>query len=257
MGDQNAGTLSIRVKGYPNPIEFGDWTHDRLWSTCEFEGGDSLPIQNVFGGSIGQPIPGGQRPLTEADTNLQRSGDVGIPPGWEMLVYSIQISIVREMLRTAAAGSFQMQDNSASQLSRPPHVGGYDPAVINGGVLFDFLRKLYHVFQYNMKVQSTGTVDKYPQGSGPTVFTTATSVEVASNGVPSPRDQAAFTLPIWLRPNVSFVSQLRPVAPLGIAGAPAGTVEGYQDWSGGAFVAAAAGFDVRVTLEGLLRRPVA
>jgi hypothetical protein len=258
MGDQNAGTLSIRVKGYPNPIEFGDWTHDRLFHTVEFQGLDTQELQ-AFVGGVGSPIPGGSRALTAADTNIPRSGDNGVPKGWEMLIYSIQISVVREMIGiTGAAFSIQDQTTAPAQRSRPVHVGGYDPAVTNGGVLFDFMRKTFHQFQYNQKVQSEGTVDKYPQGSGPTVFTTGTSVEVASNGMASPRDQSAFVLPIWLRPEISYVSKLRPVTGLGIQpGNTAGLVQGYTDWSGGELAAAIAGFDVKVTLEGLLRRPVA
>jgi len=34
-------TLTVRVRGVPFPIEFADWTHDRLYHTVEFEGGDS------------------------------------------------------------------------------------------------------------------------------------------------------------------------------------------------------------------------
>lgn len=255
----NRGTLTVRVRGVPFPIEFADWTHDRLFHTVEFEGGDSNE-QLAFIGGVGSPIPGGARTLTEVDTNIPRSGDTGLQEGWEMLIYSIQIEIVREMGRVAGPGSFQLQDNStpaSAQLSRPAHVGGYDPAIVNGGVLFDFLRKTFHRFSVNQKVQSEGAVEEYPQGSGIHVFTTATSVEVAGNGPPSPRDQSAFVLPIWLRPNIAYTARLKPAAALGIAGGgaiPFATVNGYFDWTG--LPATNIGFDVRETLEGLLKRPV-
>ena len=181
-----------------------------------------------------------------------------------MLIYSIQLRITREMARNVAQQFFQLQDQSniggANQFSRNTHLGGFDPANTAGGVLFDFLRKTYHKFQVNQKVQSEGTVDKYPQGSGPSVFGTTTSLEVANNGVPSPRDQSAFVLPIWLRPNIAYVGLLAPQAALGIGGAsaaagpPFATVEGYFDWSG--IPATNLGFDVKETLEGLLKRPV-
>jgi hypothetical protein len=259
----NTGTLTVRVRGIPFPIEFADWTHDRLYATVEFEGGDAQTIQ-AFVGAQGAPIPGGSRTLTSVDTNIPRSGDTGLQEGWEMLIYSIQVEITREMGRNAAQQFFQLQDQTnaggATQFSRPTHVGEYDPTMVNGGVLFDFLRKTYHRFQVNQKVQSEGPTEKYPQGSGISVFTTNTSTEVANNGVPSPRDQSAFVLPIWLRPNIAYVALLAPQAALGIGGAsaaagpPFATVEGYQDWTG--IPATNLGFDVRETLEGLLKRPV-
>lgn len=255
----NRGTLTVRVRGVPFPIEFADWTHDRLFHTVEFEGGDSNE-QLAFIGGVGSPIPGGARTLTEVDTNIPRSGDTGLQEGWEMLIYSIQIEVVREMGRLAGPGSFALQDNSttaSAQVSRPAHVGGYDPAVTSGGVLFDFLRKTFHRFAVNQKVQSEGPVEEYPQGSGIHVFGTTTSLEVASNGPPSPRDQSAFVLPIWLRPNIAYTARLKPAAALGIAGGgtiPFATVNGYFDWTG--LPATNLGFDVRETLEGLLKRPV-
>lgn len=249
----NAGTLQIKVKGVPFPIEFADWTHDRLYHSVEFEGGDANEALAFIGG-VGSPIPGGTRVLTEVDTNIPRSGDTGLQEGWEMLIYSIQIEVVREMGRTAAVNAFALQDTFGTQLSRAPHVGGYDPVNVAGGVMFDFLRKGFHRFQVNQKVQSEGPVGEYPQGSGIHVVGVTTGLEVAGNGPPSPRDQSAFVLPIWLRPNISYTARIRPSAALGAAGALAGYTNGYFDWTG--LTATNLGFDVRVTLEGLLKRPV-
>jgi hypothetical protein len=256
----NRGTLTVRVRGVPFPIEFADWTHDRLYHTVEFSGGDANAII-AFVGGIGSPIPGGNRTLTSVDTNIPRSGDNGLPDGWEALVYSIQIAVVRETITNQASG-VQMYDTLTQQLSRPAHGGGFDPAIIaSGGVLFDFLRKVYHRFVVNQKVQSEGPADEYPAGSGINIFGTTTSIEVATNGPPSPRDQAAFVLPIWLRQNISYNSVLSPAAALGLNGAVAApfTGNGYVDWSGltppsgGTNTAT---MDVRVTLEGLIKRPV-
>ena len=65
-----------------------------------------------------------------------------------MLIYSIQLQVVREMARNASQQAFSMQDNTnvggATQFSRNVHLGGYDPANTVGGVLFDFMRKTYH-----------------------------------------------------------------------------------------------------------------
>jgi hypothetical protein len=100
----------------------------------------------------------------------------------------------------------------------------------------------------------------FPQGSGLSVFGSSTSLEVAINGIPSPRDQGAFVLPIWLRPNIAYVGRLAPQAGLGIGGSsaavgpPFATIEGYFDWTG--IPATNLAFDVKETLEGLLKRPV-
>jgi hypothetical protein len=181
-----------------------------------------------------------------------------------MLIYSIQIEVTREMIRSQIGQqAFSLQDTIGKQLSRPVHVGGYDPATsLGGGVLFDFLRKTFHRFSVNQKVQSEGPTVKYPTGPNIHVFATTTDVEVATSSVPSPRDQLAFVLPIWLRPNIAYVALLKPNATLGIGGtpvAPFGNIipdEGYANWSNFANADAHAGFDVRVTLEGLLKRPV-
>jgi hypothetical protein len=253
---QPQGTLTVRVRGVPFPIQFADWTHDRLWHTVELEGNDSQEIIMFIGG-IGSPIPGGARTLTVVDTNIPRSGDTGVPEGWEELIYSIQLEITREMGRTATPGAFALQDTWEAQLSRPAHVGGEDPASsAAGGVLFDFIRKVYCRFTVNQKVQSEGPASKYPQGSGISLFSTETSQEVANNGVPSPRDQVAFVLPIWLRPNIAYAMKLAPSAALGVSGiAPQGWLtNGYFDWT--ELPATNLGFDVRCTLEGLLKRPV-
>jgi hypothetical protein len=243
------------MKGVPFPIEFADWTHDKLYHTVEFEGTDSNEIL-AFVGAQGSTIPGGGRTLTEVDTNIPRSGDTGLPEGWELLCYSIQLECVREMGRTDAANAFALQDTFGAQLSRPTNVGGYDPAMTSGGVLFDFLRKVYHKFTVNQKVQSEGPAVKYPTGPNIHVFTTNTSVEVATSSAPSPRDQTAFVLPIWLRPNIAYASRLKPVAALGAGGVqPAGFVNGYFDWTG--LPSTHTGMDIRITLEGLLKRPVA
>lgn len=262
---EERGTLAIRVRGFPQPIEFGDWTHDRLYGTVEFEGGDSTEIL-AFVGAVGSPIPGGSRTLTDVDTNIPRSGDTGLQTGWEMLIYSIQIECVREMARdNVNTNAFALQDSfsgaaAIQQLSRPAHVGGFDPAIsgASGGVLFDFLRKTYHRFNVNQKIQSGGPSVKYPSGPNISVFGVTTGLEVASSSVPSPRDQLAFVLPIWLRPNIAYVSILKPNAALGIGGTPpAGFAEGYSNvWTGIADATARLGMDIRVTLEGLVKRPV-
>jgi hypothetical protein len=74
----------------------------------------------------------------------------------------------------------------------------------------------------------------------------AAGFEIAHNGVPSPRDQLAFVMPLWLRENISFNMFLQPVVAL------------TQNW---AFVYAGVNYtqsytEVMCELEGLIQKPV-
>lgn len=240
----STGTLTVRVPGYPQPIQFADWTHDQLYHTVQFQSDDTNEVQ-AFIGAVGSPIPNGQRVLTLVDTNIPRTGDSGLSEGWEALIYSIQVQPVREWIRNSANQAQTQLVDSANQVSRPVHVGGGDPNLLGGGILFDFLRKTYVKFTVNGKVQSEGPAEKFPQGSGISAFSTETDFEVANNGVPSPRDGRALVLPIWLRANIAYVCKLSPQAAYAAA----------WDWSGlgGTDIC---GFDVRVDLVGLIKRPV-
>jgi hypothetical protein len=242
----NTGTLTVKIPGFPQPIQFADWTHDNLFHTVEFQRGDTNEVQ-AFIGAQGSPIPGGARVLTEVDTNIPRSGDNGLSEGWEALVYSVQLEPVREMSRAPAGqAAFTLQDAAGLQLSRPIHVGGGDPSYLAGGILFDFLRKVFCKFTVNQKVKSEGPACNYPQGAGIHVFGTTTDLEVASNGMVSPRDARAFVLPIWIQPNIAFVMKMRPQEALGDAV--------LIPWS--ELANEVQGFDVRVRLVGLIKRPV-
>jgi len=244
----STGTLTVRVPGFPNPIQFADWTHDNLYHTVQFQQGNTNAVQ-AFTGAPGSAIPNGQRVLTLVDTNIPRSGDNGLSEGWEMLVYSIGIQPAREWATNAPPA--QLVDGvlaGTGQLSRPVHLGGGDPAVTSGGILFDFLRKTYVKFTVNQKVQSEAPAEKYPQGSGMHVFATTTDIEIANNGRESPADARVFVLPIWLRANIAYTCILSPQ----VAYEPAPT-----NWATTLTTSLPIlGFDVRVTLNGLLKRPV-
>jgi hypothetical protein len=245
----NTGTLTVKIPGFPTPIQFADWTHDNLFHTVELQRSDTNEVQ-AFIGAQGSPIPGGSRVLTEVDTNIPRSGDNGLSEGWEALVYSIQLEPVREMSKVTAQANFTLEDTAAQQLSRPIHTGGGDPSYLSGGILFDFLRKTFCKFTVNQKVKSEGPAVNYPQGAGISVFGTTTDLEIANNGIPSPRDARAFVLPVWIQPNIAFVMKMRPQVALGDAVA--------VDWSGlgNGTTTSQLGFDVRVRLVGLVKRPV-
>jgi len=250
-----AGTLTVRVPGYPTPIQFADWTHDRLYHTVQYGMNQGNEVQ-AFVGAQGAPIPNGTRVLTEVDTNIPRSGDNGLSEGWEGLIYVCALQVVREIATVGQQPALADSSTAgAEQRSRPAHVGGADPSYLAGGVLFDFLRKTYIRLTVNQKIQSEGPAEKYPQASGISVFGTTTDLEVANNGVPSPRDARVFVLPIWLRANIGYVLKLRPQATYA---AITGTGDGMlDDWaSSGGVTYKQFFFDVRVELNGLIKRPV-
>ena len=103
-----------------------------LYHTVEFEGGDSQEI-DAFIGALGSQIPGGSRVLTQVDTNIPRSGDTGLQDGWEALVYSIQIEIVREMARNSNAQAFALQRRDEHGRSGDPVQPQHPPRRVRSG----------------------------------------------------------------------------------------------------------------------------
>jgi hypothetical protein len=223
-----AATLTIRVPGSPFPIAFQDWIHDRKFASCQFNNGWTTRI-DVFGSGPGQAIPGGTRMLNANDTNLDRQGTSGLSPGNEALVYAIKLTQKALGFNAGAA------------------VGPGDPRVpAMTASLFDLNDKLQVDFQYNRKTRSEGVFCNYPSGKGIYTQSVVTGQEVVHNGVPSPRDQLAFVMPLWLRENIGFNLFLTPVVAL------------VQNW---AFVYAAQQFaesycEVHAELEGLIQKPV-
>jgi hypothetical protein len=222
-----AATLTIRVPGSPFPIAFQDWIHDRKYATAQFNNASTVRV-DAFSAGPGQAIPGGARPLTNVDTNLDRAGTSGLSPGNEGLIYAIKL--------TQKAVGFT---------AGTPAIG--DPRVPSTvATLFDLADKLYCDFEYNRKTRSEGLMTNYPSGKGIYTQTMVTGQEVAHNGVPSPRDQLAFVMPLWLRENIGFNMFLTPVVAL------------TQNWP---FVYAAVQYnesytEVHVELEGLIQKPV-
>jgi hypothetical protein len=243
---QNTGTLTVRLPGVAAPIAFADWAYDHLWHTVQagFSNNNAAAL-TAFIGTRGQSIPGGTRQLTPADTNIPRSGENGLSLGWEMLIYSIKAEVARETA-TATGSSATLGDAAGTNESRPAHVGGSDPAYLSDGVLFQFLRQTYFSFVVNNKIKNEGRLSDYPQGGGISVFGTTSDLEVANNGVPSPRDQQVLVLPIHLQPDISYQANIQPSAAIQNATPPA-----WSDLAGAVY-----SFDVVVTLDGLLKRPV-
>ena len=227
MASESAETLTIRVPGTPFPIKFQDWVHDRVYATLEFANADATTL-DVFSAGPGQIIPGGGRTLTHVDTNLTRAGTSGLDPGNQMLVYSIQ-TFIKAMGYTA--GTAALTDMRAQPTLALWH---------------DAQDKIFFEFKYNQKRRSAGLLTRYPQGGGIHVVTNTTGQEIASNGIPSPRDAVAFVMPLWLKPNIGFNGYFEPVVAL--------DVDDTFVYDGTSYTAGY--FDLQVSLEGLKQVPV-
>lgn len=185
------GTLTVEVAGVPYPLEFGDWVDDRLWSTCQFATTQQTTLQTLIG-APGDPMPGNtSATLSKRESNLPRGAGAGLPDGYEMLVFSIQ----------------HVMGSNMNDL----------PAGLTLADISDIFDRTVFSFLVQNKVKNMGPLYKHPAGSGGYGRTDA-SAQV-NNGVPSPRDQAAFVLPIELRPNVSFRGEFEFDAALSLASA--------------------------------------
>ena len=221
-------TLEIRVPGFPQPISFADWVHDRFFSTCQLAHGQSTEA-DVFASGPGQPIQGGTRALTKIDTNLERAGTNGLSSSNEMLCYNIKISM---RARGVTAGNAALTDHRVC-------------ATLSS--LFDLKDKVYFEFRYAGKARCGGPITDFPQGGGIQLFGTANALELATNGGNSARDAVSFVLPLWLKPNIGFNGMLTPAVALVQNWAMNYTpnVPEVQTYA-----------DVSVELEGLRSKPV-
>jgi len=225
------GTTTLRLPD-GTVIQLADWIDDKMYGSVQLENGDTQQIE-CFSNGRSQPIPGGARPQTRVDTNIPRNGDSGLPQSYEMLVYGLAIEITRVMRPQAGAVEPVLADG-AGALS--------DPVILR--TYFNVDRALYFDFQYNGKSYSTGTIKRYPAGRGFSLFTTNPAIELANNGIPSPRDRVSMVLPIHLRESLGYKGLFQPEAALVIN-------QGASD--GGI---AMTFVDVVTDMTGLIRRPV-
>lgn len=227
MATGDGSTLEIKIPGLGVPVKFADWVHDRLYGTCEFANGDTVQL-DVFSAGPGQQVPGGGRMTTNVDLNLTRAGTNGLQSGYEAIIYSIQAE-VKDVGFTAGTAALT------------------DPRVeASVAQLHDLYTKLFCYMQYNQKSVAEGRLPVFPQGHGMYVVSNVTGQEVALNGLPSPRDQIALVMPIWLKPNIGFSFFAQPVVALTI----------NQAFAYGGVNYTANYLDLQVTLEGLIKRPV-
>lgn len=213
-------------------IQISDWIDDKLFSTVQLSNTQTSSVE-AFSVARSQQLPGGTRSVTRVDTNIQRSGDVGLPQSWEMLVYGIGSRIVRVQRPATGQTSPQLADTNTA-LSNPPTLQ----------TLLNIDRLTYLEFFYNNKSYTNGVMMDYPQGEGYSAFSTNANFELAQNGVPSPRDRNALVLPIPMREGLSYKMVMQPEAALVINQAAS---------DGGAALTFA---DVKITLFGLIKKNV-
>jgi hypothetical protein len=186
-------------------IALADWIDDKLFGSAQLANGQTTPLEIYISGRS-QPIPGGQRPQTRVDTNIPRNGDSGLPKDWEMLVYGWGLMVTRVM-RPADGQTQPVLPDTAPALP----LGSYsDPT--NLRTLFNIDRVTFFQFEYNGKFYSQGVFQDYPAGHGYWGWTTATALDYAGNGVPSPRDRVALVLPVHMRENNGYKGVLQPEA---------------------------------------------
>lgn len=193
------GTTTIRL-GDGRVVQLGDFIDDKLFGIAEFTTGDT-DQQDVFVNGRGAQVPGGTRNATKLDNNLQRPGGVGLPNAWEMFVYAIGIEITR-VIRTGTIAI-----STYSELPRQ-------------AVAFDFARKAYFEYQYNGKSYTEGVLTEYPQGVGLYWQGTGNDAEITSNGVPSPRDRVAMSIPLHEEQGLAFKAVFTPVTALTLSQTP-------------------------------------
>jgi hypothetical protein len=211
-------------------IALADWIDDRLFGCVQLVTATTGQVEAYTTGRS-QAIPGGARNQQRCDTNLQKSGENGLPKDYEMLLYGIAIGFVRAM--RPVAGVYTLID-AAGTLSDPPNLR----------TVFNVNRVTAFRFEYNSKAYSEGVISDYPAGTGYSVFSVVNAFELAQNGIPSPRDRVAMVLPIHMREGITYKGIFDIQVAFAIAQAAS---------DGGVAMNAV---DVKVTLNGLVKRIV-
>lgn len=220
-------TTTITLPG-GKAIAFADWIDNWHWTTVELQNGDNETL-NAFVAGKSQPITGGTRGMTLVDTNIPGSGLTGLPKAWEFMIYGLFFEYVRVCRPTG-------------QETNPRLTSFSDPITLR--TFFEVSRRIFTRYMYNDKMYSEGLISDYPAGHGVSVFSTNAAVEVANNGIPSPRDRVALVIPIEEEELIGYRSEITPVVALVIAQAASdgGTVLSF--------------LDLRIGKNGLIKRQV-
>lgn len=186
MAEQAAGTMTIRVPGFPEPISFGDWVHDSLWGTVSVPTAQTAPLYGLQA-TVSQQKPGAAAGtlLSERETNLPGPGNSGLPAGWALLIYSIQIVIAPGV------------DISIADMRNLHLVGLFQ---------FRILQKAY----------SEGPLYRFPAAGGIEGFTTNNATQWLNNSGSHPGSRRGFVIPHYLKTDIAFAGVVRFEAATGL-----------------------------------------
>lgn len=224
-----SATITQKLPG-GETLEIGDWVDDRFFGAVQVTSG-SVELE-AFSSSRSQPIPGGTRAMTRADTNLGKAGSNGLPRSWESFIFHMGITPKRAA-RANAAGQIVLQDT-----------GGALSDYVSPATWLELSKSLSVAFIVNDKEQGQGRLDHYPAGYGPYFTSVASGFSVAQNGFPSAEARLAMTLPVHLKDGIGFRVQLQSGADV--------TISQAAPDAGDPLTAV----DLEVTLNGLIKRSV-
>ncbi len=161
-------------------VAFVDWTDQPLFSTIEILSGSTVQEMDFFQYTVGDAVPAfapvaiaGQRSATELDTNMAQPGAMSSTE--EMLVYSLRPEVFCMAVADEEEPDFAAPAALSSDPSPIPLSSMY--AVLN-------LRTLLSL-EISQKIYSNAGFGYYNAGFGPFAGGGGTTVQVASNGVPS------------------------------------------------------------------------
>ena len=207
-----------------------DYGHYPLWSVFAGITANNPNDFWAFNYSTGQMIPNTQRMATDLDTNLS-SANQGLGYAEEMMVYSI-------MIQLPVLPGLQSDDPEPYPTEKLLH----DMLTLNEVALFSFY--------VTKKVYAEGTIDRFPFGGGLWAATTLTDQELVTNGFPVAGAQRPLSLPIHLMSEEPFYAILRCYP-------DTGNLRNTYVLDATTEERVEVGYDIRVWLDGIRRRPVA
>lgn len=206
-----------------------DYGHYPLWTTHAALTALRATESRGFNYGEGETIPGTNRLATLRDTNFKGSGSGGLGFAEEMLIYSVMVELPHRAL-------YQLWNDPT-----PDHYLLWDMQIMLESTVVRLI--------VTDKVYTEGILTRYPFGGGLWAVTNVNDAELVNNGEPQHQAQKPLAVPIHLMSMEPFYSLL--TFPFGNIGPLLNTFdEAGEDQ-------VEEGYDVRVWLDGIRRRPVA
>lgn len=219
---------TIRIPG-GDEWDVNDYGHYPLVTTHAAIVSQRRTESRGFNYGEGETIPGTNRIATLRDTNFKGSGSGGLGFAEEMLVWSIMVELPIKALY---------------QKITDPHEDQY---------LLEDMKTLVENTWFQLvvtdKVYAEGILTRYPFGGGLWSVTNVNDAELVNNGMPAHTAQKPLAVPIHLMSMEQFASLLK--FPYGDCGVLFNTFDSEGEGQ------TEIGYDVRVWLDGIRRRPVA